>query len=109
MPSTTLKRCRSVMALLESLRAAGFELEADHEYLTVRPAQRLTPEIRTAIREHKDELLKLLRQPMTEQESRLWVERHCDRCGKRFRVFCPTQSKMFEELDQPTYFCKRCS
>ena len=48
--------------LLSSLRAAGFKARADGARLLVSPADRLTPELTAAIRDHKAGLLDLLRE-----------------------------------------------
>lgn len=49
--------------LLDRIRAAGFEVEADGEALRVSPAADLTREQREALREHRDQLrAKLIRE-----------------------------------------------
>jgi hypothetical protein len=52
-------------ALLQQLRAAGFELTADGDRLRIRPADRVTPALRDQIARHKSELLAALA-PVTE-------------------------------------------
>ncbi len=47
-------------ALLDTLRSLGFTLRARDGGVGVRPASRLTPELREAIRKHKPELLQSL-------------------------------------------------
>lgn len=46
--------------LLRLLRDCGFTFEAEEAALVVRPASRLTPEMRDALRRHKVELLAIL-------------------------------------------------
>jgi TubC N-terminal docking domain len=50
----------SVPGLLHRLRAEGFELALDGDRLRIRPAGRVTPELREAIHRHKAELLRVL-------------------------------------------------
>src|SRR5688572_2786883 len=47
-------------ALLEKARAAGLTLKPDGQRLRVRPAERLTPELRSVLLEHKSALLAIL-------------------------------------------------
>ena len=46
--------------LLQQLRDQGFELAAAGDRLRIRPADRVTPELRAALAQRKDELLVLL-------------------------------------------------
>ncbi len=47
--------------LLSDLAAGGFRLYAEGDFLDVEPGSRLTPELEAALREHKADVLELLR------------------------------------------------
>ena len=51
----------STLALLLRLQAEGFEVQAGPDVLRVRPVARVTPELLTELREHKANLLMLVR------------------------------------------------
>ena len=60
---TTVSPPLPVTALLEQLRSDGFELVALGDRLRIRPADRITPELRHTLRTRKSELLALLTPP----------------------------------------------
>src|SRR5262245_18405300 len=51
----------STPALLQQLRAEGFELKVDGDHVRIRPAERVTPELRDRLAHHKAEILAVLR------------------------------------------------
>ncbi len=55
-----LPSCSNAAEFLVTLRAAGFTLVPRGEFLEVRPASKLTDDLRQVIRTHKAELLRLL-------------------------------------------------
>lgn len=55
--------------LLNELVGAGFTIEADSDMLVIRPASKLTDELRTAVRQAKPDLLVLLTAPNTPMNS----------------------------------------
>jgi hypothetical protein len=52
----------SARTLLEELRERGVELVADGEQLLYRPRNIVTPELAAAIKEHKAEILRIVRE-----------------------------------------------
>jgi hypothetical protein len=51
----------STPAFLQQLRAEGFELMVEGDHLRIRPAERVTPELRDQLAHHKVALLEALR------------------------------------------------
>lgn len=49
--------------VLSQARSSGISISVEEGKLAVSPASRLTPDLRQAIRDHKDELLQTLSQP----------------------------------------------
>ncbi len=80
-----LPNCSSPAELLASLRTAGFTLVPRGEMLEVRPAGRLTDDLRAAIRAHKAELLRLLTTETPAAEADPWpaLLRAANRADKR--------------------------
>lgn len=60
-PMTTDALTGPALPLLLRLEADGFELRAEGDRLQVRPPARLTPELLSALRQHKADLLRLVR------------------------------------------------
>ena len=50
----------SAPALIQQLRAEGYELAAAGDRLRIRPVELVTPELRDMLSQHKAELLSLL-------------------------------------------------
>jgi hypothetical protein len=68
------------LEFFHDLVSDGFHLEADGDRIRVRPAERITPEIRAGIIRYRQELLAILRTPLWDDLPRL-------ACPK-----CPSQS-----------------
>lgn len=62
------------MSLLATLQGRGFKLVADGERLIVAPASALTDDLRMVIREHKPELLQLIK------------SQDCPECGGNLKL-----------------------
>lgn len=55
----------SAQSILEQIGNLGLSVSIEEDRLAVRPKERLTPELRQAIREHKAEILRLLQAETT--------------------------------------------
>jgi hypothetical protein len=58
---------------LYALHCKGFTFEIRDGILFVGPASKLTDEIKSLIKQHKQEIIELLKGPITEDEARQWL------------------------------------
>lgn len=72
--------------MLHELAGAGFTIEADDDKLVIRPASKLTDELRAALRAAKPDLLALLTMPNTAMTSTMTVVLNSAMNGRPHRL-----------------------